>query len=271
MGQPASEVIIAYMASLVFWVALVTVIYFAGRRVPRLMTFRECAICQWKAAAAIAAVYAIATTLRGSDLNVFSIASGALMTFCQAVIGLALARQIMGFEPLPVARAILRREHALRSVLLMVGIAVLAVAGYVVADMLGTGIARLLGEVKQAGSDGNSAMPALWRLFFYFLAGAGIAEETVYRLVLLSLFWRLTRRPWIAIILSGIAFGAYHLTPLSGMYLTFWQYPLTQFFSSTFIGVVWGYAYVKRGYETAVLAHTLSDWLPAAVFTLVSG
>ena len=29
---------------------------------------------------------------------------------------------------------------------------------------------------------------------------------------------------------------------------------------------VWGYAYVKRGYETAVLAHTLSDWLPVLLF-----
>jgi membrane protease YdiL (CAAX protease family) len=271
MGQTTPEIIIAYMASLVFWVALVAFIWFAGQRVPRLMAFRECAINQWKPAAAIAAVYAVATALRGSNMDVFSTGSGAIMTFCQAVIGLALARQIAGFEPLPVAQAIVRREHAVRSVLLMIGIAVLAVVGYIMADMLGTGIARLLGEVKQAGSNSNSTMPALWQMFFYFLAGAGIAEETVYRLVLLSLFWRLTRRPWIAIILSGVAFGAYHLTPLSGMYMTFWQYPLTQFLGSSLIGVVWGYVYVKRGYETSVLAHTLSDWLPMAVFMLVSG
>ncbi len=271
MGKTTPDIIIAYMASLVFWVALVAIIYFAGKRIPRLRAFREFAISQWKPAAAIAAVYAIGVALRGSNLDVVSIASGALMTFCQAVIGLALARQIAGFEPLPVSQAIVRREHVVRSVLLMIGIALLAVVGYIVADMLGTGLARLLGEVKQAGSDSSSTMPALWQLFFHFLAGAGIAEETVYRLVLLSLFWRLTRRPWIAIILSGIAFGAYHLTPLSGMYLTFWQYPLTQFLGSTLIGIVWGYVYVKRGYETPVLAHTLSDWLPAAVFTLVSG
>jgi membrane protease YdiL (CAAX protease family) len=36
----------------------------------------------------------------------------------------------------------------------------------------------------------------------------------------------------------------------------------SQFLASTAIGVVWGYVYVKRGYETVVLAHTLSDWLP---------
>ncbi len=271
MGQTTPEIIIAYMASLVFWVALVAFIYFAGRRIPRLMAFRECAIQQWKGAAAIAAVYAIAVALRGANSDPSSIIFGAVMTFCQAVIGLALARQIAGFEPLPVARAVRRRERVIRSVLLMIGIAVLAVAGYIVADMLGTGLARVLGEVKQAGEGSNSAMPPLWQLFFYFLGGAGIAEETVYRLVLLSLFWRLTRRPWIAIILSGLAFGAYHLTPLSGMYITFWQYPLTQFLGSTLIGIVWGYVFTRRGYETAVLAHTLSDWLPAAVFTLMSG
>ncbi len=108
-------------------------------------------------------------------------------------------------------------------------------------------------------------MPALWQLFFYFLAGAGIAEETVYRLVIVSLVWGLSGRRWLAIGVSGLLFGAYHLTPLSGMYLTFWQYPLTQFFSSALIGMVWAYLYIRRGYETAVLAHTLSDWLPIAV------
>ncbi len=271
MGQTTPEIIIAYMASLIFWVALVAVIYFAGRRIAWLRAFRESAIQQWKAAAAIAAVYAIAAALRGSNADATTVIFGAIMTFCQAIIGLALARQIVGFEPLPVARAVEKRERILRSVLLMVGIAVLAVAGYAIADMLGTGLARALGEVKQAGEGSNSAMPPLWQLFFYFLGGAGIAEETVYRLVILSLVWRLTRRSWVAIVVSGLAFGAYHLTPLSGMYLTFWQYPLTQFLGSTLIGIVWGHVFTRRGYETAVLAHTLSDWLPAAVFTVMSG
>mgnify|MGYP001573717490 CR=1 FL=1 len=35
--------------------------------------------------------------------------------------------------------------------------------------------------------------------------------------------------------------------------------------------MVWAYVYVKRGYETAVLAHTLSNWLPVAVFVLLMG
>jgi membrane protease YdiL (CAAX protease family) len=50
------------------------------------------------------------------------------------------------------------------------------------------------------------------------------------------------------------------------MYRTFLQFPASQFLASVLIGIVWGYVYVKRGYETAVLAHTFSDWLPFLIF-----
>jgi membrane protease YdiL (CAAX protease family) len=270
MATTRPEIILAYLASLVFWVAALAIIWFGGRRWARLAPFRDEVLSQWKAALGIAAVFAAAVALRGANANAFSIVSGGIMTFCEAAIGLALARRVASFEPLPVVRAIKRREHAVRDILLMVGIALLAAAAGLLAGALGQGLARLLGEVRQQGQGSTSGMPGVWQLFFYFLSGAGIAEETVYRLVLLSLFWALTHRKWAAILLSSILFGAYHLTPLSGMYLTFWQYPLTQFLSSTFIGMVWGYVFVRRGYETAVLSHTLSDWLPIAAFMLLS-
>ena len=98
------------------------------------------------------------------------------------------------------------------------------------------------------------------------LGGAGIAEETPFRLVLLTLIWLLTGRRNLAILVSALLFGGYHLTPLNGMYQTFLQFPLSQFLASTLIGVVWGLLYVKRGYGTAVLAHTLSNWLPFLIF-----
>jgi general stress protein CsbA len=94
------------------------------------------------------------------------------------------------------------------------------------------------------------------------LAGAGIAEETTYRLVCMSLFWRLTRRPWVAIVLSALLFGAYYLSPLDALYHQYWERPLTVFTMSTIMGVVMGYVYLKRGYESAVLGHTLGDWIP---------
>ena len=71
---------------------------------------------------------------------------------------------------------------------------------------------------------------------------------------------------WGLIYIGLILFAIYHLTPLSSMYRAFWQFAISQLVSSTLIGLVWGYAYVKRGYESAVLAHTFSDWIPVVLF-----
>jgi membrane protease YdiL (CAAX protease family) len=85
--------------------------------------------------------------------------------------------------------------------------------------------------------------------------------------MILTFVWWVTGKKWLAILLSAVAFGAYHLSPLDSFYLTFWHYPMSQFLSSTLIGLLWGWVYTWRGYETAVLGHTLSDWLPFALFT----
>jgi membrane protease YdiL (CAAX protease family) len=84
--------------------------------------------------------------------------------------------------------------------------------------------------------------------------------------VLLSLIWVTTRRRWISIIGAAALFGAYHLTPLDVLYLTFWKFPVTQFMSSLFTGLMWGYLYTRRGLETTILGHTLSNWIPFALF-----
>ncbi len=264
MQQTPPEVITAYIGSLLFWVLAVVLVWLVGSKWARFADFRDCMLRQCKPALGIAFIYVASAMLKGLNVNWFGSLAGGIMTFCQALIGLALARRIAGFEALPVARAIAGRQRIARSLALMAGFALLAVAASVIAGAVGTGVARALGEIRHAGQSEQSSMPALWQLFFYFLAGAGIAEETVYRLVIVSLVWGLSRRRWLAIGVSGLLFGAYHLTPVSGMYLTFWQYPLTQFLSSALIGMVWAYLYIRRGYETAVLAHTLSDWLPIA-------
>ena len=93
------------------------------------------------------------------------------------------------------------------------------------------------------------------------LAGAGIYEETLFRLVCVSFFWRLTHRPWVAIMISAVLFGAYHLSPLDSASLQYWERPLTIFSLSAIMGVVMGYAYQKYGYETVVLGHTLGNWV----------
>jgi membrane protease YdiL (CAAX protease family) len=267
MTSTPPEIVAAYVASLAFWVAAAGAILVAGACWPRAAGFRDLLLAQWRPSLALAVAFIVATALAGRGFQPL----GAAMTFCQALIGLALARSIPGFEPLPVTRAILQRDRPWHRLVVMAGVALLAVVAGIIASMAGTAVARLLGEVKVPSQGEGMLIPALWQLFLLFLTGAGIAEETPYRLVILSLVWRLTGRRWLAILLAAILFGAYHLTPLNGMYVTFWQYPLTQFFSSTAIGVVWGYLYVRRGYETAVLAHTLSDWLPVAVYVLAMG
>jgi membrane protease YdiL (CAAX protease family) len=190
----------------------------------------------------------------------------ALAIFCQALVGLALARSLPGYEPLPVTQAMAHRKSILRQLVYLVGFALLFALIAFLIGSVGMGIIQqLVGESQRSAA----APPPiqLGALFFLLLAGAGIAEETTYRLVCLSFFWRWTHRPRLAIFLSAILFGAYHLTPLSGMYLTFWQFPVSQFAASMLIGLVWGYAYIKRGYEVAVLAHTLSDWVPFLLFS----
>jgi membrane protease YdiL (CAAX protease family) len=98
------------------------------------------------------------------------------------------------------------------------------------------------------------------------LSGSGIAEETPFRLVLLSTIWKVAKRKWPAIVLSALVLGAYHLTPLSGMYRVFRKYPVSQFSALMLIGLVWGYLFTKRCYETSVLGHAFSNWLPLMVF-----
>jgi hypothetical protein len=50
------------------------------------------------------------------------------------------------------------------------------------------------------------------------------------------------------------------------MYRTFWHFPISQFIASTLIGLIYGFLFTKRGYETALLGHTLSDWIPLMFF-----
>jgi membrane protease YdiL (CAAX protease family) len=117
-------------------------------------------------------------------------------------------------------------------------------------------------------NNGSSLFSASkWMVFFQLLAGASMLEETPFRLLILSFVWWVTGKQWLAILLSAVIFGAYHLSPLDSFYLTFWQHPMTEFLSKAFVGILWGWVYTWRGYETGVLSHTLSDWLPFMLFT----
>jgi membrane protease YdiL (CAAX protease family) len=260
----ASEVRIANLAFMVFWPILVVSILLAGWRWPQMRAFADKMLAQWKPALAIALIALLSYALTGRGiLNPYVVA-----VFCQGMIGLAIARDIAGFEPLAFTHSILRRDHPLRSIVLMIVFALLLGLAGIVLGAVGIGVIRqILGETYDVGRAAGENPLNLAQTFFYFLFGAGVAEETTYRLVFLSLLWRITGRKRLAILLAAILFAIYHLTPLDGMYRTFWQFPISQLVSSSLIGLLWGYAYVERGYETVVLAHTFSDWIPVLLFS----
>ena len=262
MQNPPREVIIVYFASIIFWMLVVGVIWLSGQRWERVRAFRNRMQEQWRIALLITVVYMASAFLSGHGINPYGPA-----IFCQAILGLAIAESISDFEPIPVIQSILRRDQVMNRLVLFVIIGLIAGAFGMAFGSMGMDIARSIFHETIYTSEAMQEFPVnKFQAFFMFLAGAGIAEETTYRLLLLSLLWTLTKQRWFAIIASALFFGAYHLTPLNGMYLTFLKFPISQFVASTFIGTVWGYVFVKRGYETAVLAHTISDWFPVLLF-----
>lgn len=122
-------------------------------------------------------------------------------------------------------------------------------------------IGAALGETNRTAQVAGTFPTDPVQSFFLLLGGAGVAEETLFRLVGVSLVWRLTGHAWLGIVAGAVIFGAYHLSPLDGLYQMFWRFPISQFLASTLVGLVWGVVYMKRGFETAVLGHTLGDWL----------
>jgi hypothetical protein len=262
MQNPPREVIVAFFLFMTFWVLVVVSIFVLGQRGERVRLFRERMLGQWRPALVITIVYFVSAFLSGRGFNPYGLA-----IFCQAWIGLTIARGIPDFEPLPVTQSVSRGERVVRSLLLFILFALLAAVLATVVGTIGLGIAQSIFHETNLTSEAMKAFSvSKLQAFFLFLSGAGIAEETTYRLVVLSLVWTLTKRRGLAIFVSAVLFGAYHLTPLDGMYLTFLKFPVSQFLASTLIGIVWGVLFVKRGYETAVLAHTLSDWLPMLLF-----
>jgi membrane protease YdiL (CAAX protease family) len=260
MQQIPAEVTTMIRAFSLFWMFSVSAILIAGQWWQPAHDFRDRMLRQWKPSLVIALLHALGAGIGG--VGFFQLSSVA--TFCQAMIGLALACSILGFEPLPVTQAVIRKEKWIESLGRMLGAAMaVVIAAFFVNGLLWSVLLQIFGETM-SNPEGFAPFfpPVAWRSFLLLLAGAGIAEETTYRLVCMSLFWRLTRRPWVAIVLSALLFGAYHLSPLDALYHQYWERPLTVFTMSTIMGVVMGYVYLKRGYESAVLGHTLGDWIP---------
>jgi membrane protease YdiL (CAAX protease family) len=265
MGQTPQEVITTVSAFIAFWLVMVIVILLAGRYIASIGGFRQRMVSQWKPALLATVLFVVSMGLGGSGwLNPYAIA-----IFCQAMIGLAVASSIPGFKPLPAVNAIQEHHNVFIQIALPLSIALLAVIPVVIIGTVGLSIGRqIFGETTNTQQAVSTLVHTnKWLVFFSLLGGAGIAEETTFRLVVHSLVWKLTGHKWLAIVGSALVFGAYHLSPLNSLYKIFWQFPISQFLASALIGLVWGYLFTKRGYGTAVLGHALSDWLPMMVFT----
>ncbi len=269
MTATRPEVALANLIWFGAWDAGVLLLVVLGRRTgTRLAAFRARVVAQWRPALALAALTLIGLLARdvavGTDL-LRAIAGYLLLpvgVFAQALIGLALARGIPKFEPLPLSAPAAPRQHMVRTLVVTSLITVIAAPVGLVLGSIGTSLGASLAHEtvrSQAVTSQFPANPVV--VFLMLLAGAGIAEEVVYRLVILSLVWRLTGRSWVAVIVAAVLHGLYHLTPLDGFYAQFWQYPVAQVVGTIGISVVWGVLYVKRGLESAIVGHTLADWI----------
>jgi membrane protease YdiL (CAAX protease family) len=204
MGQTPPEVVTTNSFFIAFWLVFVLAILVAGRYHPAIRRFKDRMIAQWKSALAIAGLFVISMGLGSRGiLNPY-----ALAIFLQAMVGLAITSSITGYEPLPVGKAVIHRQKMVRQLVLMVGISILVVFPALVIGTIGLDIGRqIFGESdfsQQATSSLTTFGSNQWILFFLLLGGAGIAEETTYRLVCLSFFWKLSGRKWLAVFISAL-------------------------------------------------------------------
>jgi hypothetical protein len=185
-----NEVKIAGLVFIAFWLLVVLGILIAGRRWPRARAFADKMLTQWKPALGIALFALVSYALTGRGLwNLYFVA-----IFCQCLVGLAIARDIPNYEPLAVTQSIVRRDHPVRSIGLMVIIALLLGLAGVALGAVGIGIIRQVFRETYSARQAVGEFPfTMVQAFFYFVWGAGVAEETTFRLVSLSLLWRITR------------------------------------------------------------------------------
>lgn len=186
---------------------------------------------------------------------------GTAAVFCISALGLTFAKS-SGLEPLPAAACFERRSGRVRKLGSVLLFSVLLAAALAFVTILSPVFFRVFHE-PDLRSQAASSLPAADKFlaFPFLLAGAGIAEESMFRLFFQSLFRWIFKRAWVAIVLAAFCFALYHLTPANTMYLVYWQFPLSQFCSVFLSGLVLGLFYEKFGFETAVLGHTLFDFL----------
>lgn len=242
---------------------LIISLFIIGRFNVKTELFIKKMLPNFKIAVVMTLIYFLCNNL-GTGFNLVS-AVWSVGLFCQSIVAMTIASNLGDFKPLPVISSIKHKSHIL-SLLIMLGLAILASIIIMATSSLSMGIGQMLGETSKVYETINILPVNKVNTFFALLAGAGILEGVTYRLLLLSFLLKITNKRWLAIILSATIFAIYHFTPLNVFYKVYWQIPFTQFINVLFGGTITGYIYVKRGFESSVLTHTLADWLPLMLY-----
>lgn len=128
---------------------------------------------------------------------------------------------------------------------------------------LAAGLGRMAGETPPAQTEAAAQFDASHPLILLlnFLIGAGLFEELLFRVGIMTPIWAWTGRWGWGLLVSALAFGLYHISPLSGMAAHNLQAPVTAVAQSFGAGLAMGLIYRYRGFTTAVMVHALGNWL----------
>ncbi len=114
-------------------------------------------------------------------------------------------------------------------------------------------------NTRQAASGFDTQVPIV--LLAKLMIGAGLFEELLFRMGILTVVWTITRRFSLGLFFSALLFGLYHISPLSGIQAAYLTTPVTAVVSSFMMGIFMGLVYRYRGLTAAVLVHGLGDWI----------
>lgn len=181
--------------------------------------------------------------------------------------GLA-AERSLSLDLFPVFR---RREFS-RIIYVLVAAFFLAMLAMFFSNLINepfTRLGQLFGDVptdpSEVAESFNYGNPLV--LLINLLIGAGIFEELLFRVGILTLVWALTRRFSIGLLVSSVLFGLYHISPLSGISVYNLPAPVSEVLISGVMGAFTGLVYRYRGFSAAVLMHSLGNWITILLLT----
>ncbi|MGW8249743.1 MAG: CPBP family intramembrane glutamic endopeptidase [Anaerolineales bacterium] len=174
----------------------------------------------------------------------------------------ALAERGLTVDLLPV----IRRREPKRVVYVLVSAFFLAMLTFFwsnlfsgVIESIGQAAGESAADAQAAASGFDTGSPIA--LLLNLLVGAGLYEELLFRLGIMTLVWRLTRGWGWGLLVSAVFFGLYHISPLSGMSTFNAANPVSSVLTSFTMGIIMGMIYRYRGFTSAVLVHGLGDWV----------